>query len=100
MILLDIFNQNVHNFLVDSKASSNMMPLSVCKKFNATPLKSTIHIIKLDRTEVKVKGELKDVLVKFVFNHRIHQTVDFIVVDIHKAYGLLLNRDWSRKLSG
>jgi hypothetical protein len=32
-----IFNSNVHNFLVDSEASSKMMPYSVCKKLNAEP---------------------------------------------------------------
>ena len=32
-----IFNRNVHNRLVDSGASSNVMPYSVCKKLNAQP---------------------------------------------------------------
>ena len=36
-LTFEIFNQNVHNCLVDSRASSNMMPYSVCKKLNEEP---------------------------------------------------------------
>ena len=34
LLTFDIFNHNVHNCLVDSGASSNVMPLSICKKIN------------------------------------------------------------------
>ena len=34
LLSFEIFNHNVHNFLVDSRASPNVMPLSVCKKIN------------------------------------------------------------------
>ena len=37
LLTFDIFNQNVHNFLVDYRASSNAMPYLVCKKLNAKP---------------------------------------------------------------
>jgi hypothetical protein len=63
LLTFKIYNRNIHNCLVDSCASSNIMPLSVCKKLNATPTKSDMHIIQLDRTEVKVIGELKDVMI-------------------------------------
>ena len=32
LLTFEIFNHNVHNCLVDSGASVNVMPLSVCKK--------------------------------------------------------------------
>ena len=37
LLTFEIFNRNVDNFLVDSRASSNLMPYSVCKKLNAEP---------------------------------------------------------------
>ena len=37
LLTFNIFNKNVHNCLVDSKDSSNVMPYSVCKKLNAQP---------------------------------------------------------------
>ena len=32
LLTFEIFNHNVHNCLVDSGASVNVMPISVCKK--------------------------------------------------------------------
>jgi hypothetical protein len=58
------------------------------------------RIIQLDRTYVKVKGELKDVLIRLSLDPRVHQTIDIVVVDIPKSYGFLLRRDWSTKLQG
>ena len=34
LLIFEIFNYNVHNCLVDSRASVNVMSLSVCKKIN------------------------------------------------------------------
>lgn len=65
------------------------------EKLNATPLKRSIHIIQVEIIEVKVKGELKDVLIRFVVNLGIHQTIDIIVADAPKSYCLLLTIDLS-----
>jgi hypothetical protein len=35
LLTFKIFNRNVHNCMVDSGASSNVMPWSVCQKINA-----------------------------------------------------------------
>ena len=45
LLTFDIFNYNVHNCLVDSGASVNVMPLSVCKKINGQPKPYTWHVI-------------------------------------------------------
>jgi len=39
------FDHNVHNYLVDSRASSNFILYLMCKKLNSKPLKSSTHII-------------------------------------------------------
>ena len=82
LLTFEIFNQNIHNCLVDSKASSNVMPYSVCKKLNDQPKICKTKIIQLDRSHVKVMGELKDVLIHLSSNSKVHQTIDVIVVDI------------------
>ena len=56
LLSFDIFNHNVHNCLVDFGASSNVMPLSVCRKINGQPTPSSCKIIQLDRTAVNVVG--------------------------------------------
>jgi hypothetical protein len=68
--------------MVDSRASSNVMPWSVCQKINAKVQPSTLKIIQLDRTSVKVIGELRNMLIRFSSNPKVHQVIDIIVVDI------------------
>jgi len=81
LLTFEVFNNNLHNCLVDSGASSNV-PLSICKKLNVIHLKSDKHVIQLDRTQVKVMGELKDVMIKIKTHPKFVQVIDIIVVDI------------------
>jgi hypothetical protein len=99
-LTFEMFNRNLHNCLVYFGASSNVMPLSVCKKLNVVPLKSDKHVIRLDRTQVKVIGELKDMMIRISMHPTFVQVIDIIVVDILEAYGLLLSRYWSKKING
>jgi hypothetical protein len=98
LLTFKFFNKNLHNCLVDSGASSNVMPLSICKTLNVVPLKSDKHVIQLDKTEVKVIGEPNDVMIRIATHPKFLQVIDIIVVDIPEAYGLLLSRDWSENL--
>jgi hypothetical protein len=93
LLTFEIFNRNVHNCMVDSGASSNVMPWSVCQKINAEVEPSSLKIIQLDRTDVKVMGELKNVLIRLSSNPKVHQFIDIIVVDIPEVYGMFLSRD-------
>jgi hypothetical protein len=86
--------------MVDSGASSNVMPLSICQKINAEVQPSNLKIIQLDRRNVKVIGELKDVFVRLSLNPKVHQIIDIIVFDIPKVYGFFLSRDWYEQLHG
>jgi hypothetical protein len=90
----------VHDCLAKSGASLNIMPYSVCLQINLQPQKSAIQIVQLDRTRVKVLGELKDVLIRLSSNSKVFQIIDVIVVDITDAHGLILSRYWSKKLHG
>jgi hypothetical protein len=100
LLTFEIFNRNVHNCMVDSGASSNVMPLSVCQKINADVKPSDLKIIQLDITNVTVVGELKYVLIRLSSNPKVHQVIDIVVVDIPEVYGMFLSRDWSEKLHG
>ena len=72
LLTFDIFNRNDHNCLVDSRASSNVMPHSICKKLNVEAQFWKTKIIQLDRSHVKVLGELKDVLIRLSLNSKLH----------------------------
>jgi hypothetical protein len=98
LLTFEVFKKNLHNCLVDSGASSNVISLSICKKLNVDPLKRDKHVIQLDKTQVKVMGELKDVIIRITTHPKFVQVIDIIVVDIQEAYGFLLSQDWSEKL--
>jgi hypothetical protein len=99
LLTFEEFNRNLHSCLVDSGASSNVMPLSICKKLNAVPPMSDKHVIKLDRTQVNVMGGVKYVMIRIATHPKFLQVINMIIVDIPESYGLLLNRDWSEKLN-
>jgi hypothetical protein len=82
LLTFEVFNINLHNCLVDSGASSNVMPFSIYKKLNAVPLKSDKHVIQLDIAQVKVTGELKYVMIRIMTHLIFVQVIDIIVVDI------------------
>ena len=63
LLSFNIFNHNVYKCLVDSGASANVMPLSVCIRINGKSTPSAGKIIQLDRTIVNVVGEMNDVLI-------------------------------------
>ena len=54
----------------------------------------------MDRTDVKVIGEMEDVLARLASNDKVCQVINIVVADIPDAYGLVLSRDWSTKLNG
>ena len=49
---------------------------------------------------MKVIEEMEDVLILLSSNDKVCQFIDIVVADIPEAYGLVLSRDWSAKLSG
>ena len=75
------------------------MPLSICKKINGQPTTSSYGIIQLDSFDVKVIGEMKDVLIRLSADPRVCQFIYILVVDIPEDYGLILIREWSIKIS-
>ena len=66
-----IFGKNLHNFLVDSGASTNVMPMGVCKKLGLSPINPDKRVVQLDKFEVKVIGELLNVHMQLVLESRV-----------------------------
>ena len=74
--------------MIDSGASANVMPYSVCKKLNANPTPCEIQISQLDRSKVKIVGELKGVMIRMANNPQIFQVIDVVVAGIPDVYGI------------
>ena len=54
----------------------------------------------MDRTDVKVIGEMEDVLIRLASDDRVCQVINIVVADIPDAYDLVLSKNWSAKLNG
>ena len=76
------------------------MPLAVCRNINGQPKPTAWEVTQLDRTNVKVVGEMEDILIRLSANEKRCQYIDIVVVDIPDGYGLILNRDWLARLKG
>jgi len=63
VLSFEIFNYNVHNYLVDSIMAANIMPLSISKNIDAQWSKTFAQIIQLDQTSIPAIGELQDVII-------------------------------------
>ena len=58
--------------MVDSGASSNVIPLSICQRSNVKYTLCETQTTQLDCSNVKVLGEIKDVLIRMASNPSIY----------------------------
>ena len=100
LLTYEIFNKNLHNCLVDSRASSNILPKLICGKLNVQPQKSIVRIVQLDWSQVEVIGELNQATIRLSSNPMVCQVIDILVADIPEFNGLILSKDWSENLHG
>lgn len=71
LVSVRIFRKLLHNCLIDSGASSNVMPLKVCQRLGIVPLHTTKKVTQLDKTEVPVVGELNNIHMQLSADPRI-----------------------------
>ena len=100
LLSLIIYGKNLHNYLIDSKASCNVIPLTISQRLGVIPQPTSKVVIQLDKIEVKVIGVLKYVCIKLTNNPKIQDIIDIHVVDIPKMYRMLLSREWTKCLRG
>lgn len=98
LLSLKICGKNLHNCLIDTCSSGNVLPYSIFQKLGLNPLCANNKVVHLDKTKVNVIEELKDVYIQLGVDPCIY--IDIQVVHIPKVYGMLLSRDWSKTLGG
>lgn len=73
LLILEIFNFNVHNCLIESGTSTNVIPWSICKKLNIQLENIDAKIIELDGSQVPTVGELNNVITWLSSSSQVHQ---------------------------
>jgi hypothetical protein len=99
-ITLKVHDRLLHNCMLDSRASHNVMPRSIMDRIG---LEITIpygDIYSFDSRRVKCMGMIKDLVVTLAQIPVKNVLMDVVVVDIPLKYGLLLSRSWGANLGG
>ena len=90
----------LHNCMLDSGASHNIMPLSIMKELNLQITKPYRYLYSFESKMVKCVGLIKDMVVCLAQILAKSIVMDVMVVDIPARFGMLLSRYWGAKLGG
>jgi hypothetical protein len=99
-ISLNIHEKTLHNCLLDSGASHNLMPKEVMDELGLEITKSYHDLFSFDSRKVKCLGMIKDLAVTLTQASMKTMVMDIVVVDIPPKFGCLLSRSWMKSLSG
>ena len=91
-ISLTIHDQILHNTMLDSGASHNLMPKAIMETLNSNITIPYKDLFSFDSSKVKCLGLIKDLCVTLVQYLGKSIIMDIVVVDIPPKYGMLLSR--------
>jgi hypothetical protein len=97
---LNIHDKVLHNCLMDSGASHNLMPKSVMDELGLEVTKTYHDLYYFDSRKVKCLGVIKDMVVTLFQLPMKSILMDIIVVDVPPKFGMLLSRSWIKRLGG
>jgi ribonuclease HI len=99
-ITLTLFDHLLHNCMLDSGASHNVMPKAIMEKLGLEITRPYGDLYSFDSRKVKCIGMIKDLVVNLAQIPAKSILMDVVVADIPPKYGMLLSRSWGTKLGG
>ena len=90
----------IHNCLLDSGASHNLMPKAVKEALGLSITKPYHDLFAFDSRAVKCLGVIKDMVVSLAQLPMKIVIMDVVVADITPKFGMLLSRSWDKKVGG
>jgi ribonuclease HI len=97
---LNIHDKVLHNCLLDSGASHNLMPKTVMDELGLEITKAYHDLYSFDSRKVKCLGVIKDLVVTLFQFPMKSVVMDIVVVDVPPKFGMLLSRSWIKRLGG
>jgi hypothetical protein len=91
-ITLTLFDQLLHNCMLDSGASHNVIPKAIMDKLGLKITRPYGDLYSFDSKKVKCIGMIKDMVVNLAQILAKNILMDVVVVDIPPKYGMLLSR--------
>jgi ribonuclease HI len=99
-ITLNVHDRLLHNCMLDSGASHNVMPKSIMDKLGLEITGPYGDLHSFDSRRVKCMGMIKDLVVTLAQVQVKSVLMDVVIIDIPPKYGLILSRSWGAKLGG
>jgi hypothetical protein len=99
-ITLNVHDRLLHNCMLDSGASHNMMPNSIMERLGLEITRPYGDLYSFDSRRVKCMGMIKDLVVTLAHVPVKIILMDVVITDIPLKYGLLLSRLWGAKIGG
>lgn len=86
--------------MLDSRASVNVIPLSVMRQLGLEAHPPYRNVCGLDSKAMPIHGFIKNMVVYLVTSPDISTIIDVLVVDLSPPYGILLSRKFLSSLGG
>jgi hypothetical protein len=99
-ISLNVHDKILHNCLLDSGASHNLMPKAVMNELGIEVTKPYHDLFSFDSRKVRCLGLIKDLVINLAQLPMRSMVMDVVVADIPPKFGLLLSRPWRKRLGG
>jgi hypothetical protein len=99
-ITLTVHDHLLHNCMLDSGASHNLMLKIIMEKLGLEITRPYKDLYSFDSRKVKCLGMIKYLVVNLAQIHVKSILMDVVVVDVPAKYGMLLSRSWGAKLGG
>jgi ribonuclease HI len=97
---LNIHDKVLHNCLMDSGASHNLMPKIVLEELGLEVTKTYHDLYSFDLRRVKCLGVIKDLVVSMFQLPMKSVVMDIVVADVPPKFSMLLSRSWIKNLGG
>jgi hypothetical protein len=95
---LNIHDKVLHNCLMDSGASHNLMPKTVMEELGLEVTRAYHDLYSFDSRRVQCLGVIKDLVVTLFQLPMKSVVMDIVVVDVPPKFGMLLSRSWIKIL--
>jgi hypothetical protein len=99
-ISLNVHDKILHNCLLDSGASHNLMPKAVMDELGLEVTKPYHDLFSFESRKFRCLGLIKDLVINLAQFPMRSMVMDVVVVDIPPKFGLLLSRPWGKRLGG
>jgi hypothetical protein len=97
---LNIHDKVLHNYLMDSGASHNLMPKTVMEELGLEVTRTYHDLYSFDSRRVQCLGVIKDLVVSLFQLPMKSMVMDIVVADVPPKFGILLSRSWIKRLGG